>query len=109
MKDRFIFQYTQNACVLHSHPFSMNAIAKVAYRDGKAIRYMKDNYSVDILQNASSLAGKCRYVLKDVSSHSIFLLKKGYVGSIFVLPFVKVFSYLNYWRGYRSSCVDLQR
>jgi glycosyltransferase involved in cell wall biosynthesis len=109
LKDRFVFQYTQNACVLHSHPFSMNAIAKIAYRDGRAIRYMKENYSVDVLENASSLAGKCRYVLRDVSSHSVFLLKKGYVGSMFVLPFVKVFSYLNYWRGYRSSCIDIQR
>jgi len=102
-KDRFIFQYAQKACVIHSHPFSINHVAKIAYRDGKAFRYMKDYYNFNILDNASSMIGKFRYVIKDVSSHTSFLLKEGYLGSILVLPFVKVYSYLNYWRGYRSN------
>jgi glycosyltransferase involved in cell wall biosynthesis len=105
-KDRFNFRYARNACVIHSHPFSINQVAKTAYRDGKAFRYMKDYYNFDILENVSSVAGKFRYVMKDVSSHTSFMLKKGYLGSILVLPFVKVYSYVNYWRGYRSNGVD---
>jgi hypothetical protein len=64
---------------------------------------MKDYYNFNILENASSMIGKFRYVIKDVSSNTSFLLKEGYLGSILVLPLVKVYSYLNYWRGYRSN------
>jgi glycosyltransferase involved in cell wall biosynthesis len=105
-KDRFIFRYAQNACVIHSHPFSMHQIARISYRDGKAFRYMKDYYNFNILGNASTMIGKFRYVIKDVSSHTSYLLKEGYLGSFFVLPFVKAYSYIHYWRGYHSNGSD---
>ena len=41
------------------------------------------------------------YLIED--PHTSFLLREGYLGSILVLPLVKVYSYLNYWRGYRSN------
>jgi hypothetical protein len=104
-KDRFVFQYAPNACVIHTHSFSVERLKRTAYRDGRAFRYMKDKYEVDILGDVSSAVGKLRYIMKDISSHTAFLLRKGYLSYLFVLPFVKIYSYLNYWRGYHSDGV----
>ncbi len=105
-KDRFIFRYTPNSCVVHSHPFSIKRMARVAYHDGKAFRSMKERYELDILGDKSSATGKLRYIIKDISSNALFFLRKGYFGAIFLLPFLKAFSYLNYWRGYNSPLTD---
>jgi glycosyltransferase involved in cell wall biosynthesis len=103
IKNKFKFHYVRDACVTHSHPFSLNRIARTAYQDGKALRYIKDKYDFNILERTSSTIGKFRYVIKDLSSHIVFFLKKGYTGSVLILPFVKFYSYLNYWRGYHSD------
>lgn len=102
-KNKFIFHYAPDACVIHGHPFSLSRIARTAYQDGKAFRYMKDRYDFNILESASSIVGKFRYATKDLSSHIIFFLKKGYIGPLLILPFVKFYSYLSYWRGYYSD------
>jgi len=102
-KDRFIFKYVSTACVIHSHPFSIKRAARIAYQDGKAFGYMKDKYSFDILEDKSSVVDKFMYVLEDIASHTRFFLKKRYLGSIFILPFMKLYLYFNYWKGYRSN------
>jgi|GEM_PF-943993 len=104
-KDRFVFQYAPKACVIHTHSFSVERLRRTAYRDGRAFRYMKDKYKFDILQNASSVIGKLRYAVKDIASHTIFLLRKAHLSYLFILPFVKIYSYLNYWKGYHSDSV----
>jgi glycosyltransferase involved in cell wall biosynthesis len=103
IKDKFVFQYVPSACVIHSHAFSFQRITRTALIDGKAFRYMKNRYNIDILQRTSSLAGKLKYVIEDISSHFIFLLKKRYFSYFFMLPFLKVYMYFNYLRGYHSN------
>jgi glycosyltransferase involved in cell wall biosynthesis len=105
-KDRFVFRYTPNARVIHSHPFSVKRMARIAYQDGKAFRSMRERYKLDILADKSSVAGKLRYAIKDMLSHAIFFVRQGYFGAALMLPFLKVYSYLNYWRGYISSVTD---
>ena len=104
-KDRFVFHYVPNACVVHTHPFEFPRLRKTAHRDGKAFRYMKDRYNVDILGDADSLAGKVRFVAKDIMNHTSFFLKERYLNHLLMLPFVKMYSYLTYWRGYHSPAV----
>lgn len=101
-KDEYTFKYVPNAGVFHSHRFSLNRLAKTAYNDGMAFRYIKEKHDFDILGDKSQLAGKIKYVLKDISDHVLFFLKKGYLGSIAILPFIKAYLYINYWRGYHS-------
>lgn len=102
-KERFIFQYMPNAHVIHSHPFSFTRLARTAYQDGKAFRYIKNNYNLNILDRTSSLIGKMSYVMRDILTNALFFLKKGYLRYLLLLPFVKLYSYFNYWKGYRSN------
>ena len=101
-KDTFLFHYVPNARVTHTHPFVIKRITKTAYRDGKAFRYMKDTYNFDILGDTASFIGKVRFAIKDLVNHIAFFLKEGYSGYLPMLPFVKAYSYLTYWRGYHS-------
>lgn len=105
-KDRFVFRYAPDACVVHGHPFSLERMARIAYQDGKAFRYMRERYRLDILEDKSSVRGKLRYATRDMSSHALFFLGKGYFGSTLMLPFLKVYSYFHYWKGYNSSLTD---
>lgn len=105
-KDRFVFRYTPNSRVIHSHPFSVRRMARTAYQDGKAFRHMRERYKLDIMADKSSVTGKLRYAIKDVLSHAVFFLRKGYSGAVLMLPFLKAYSYLNYWKGYNSSVTD---
>ena len=104
-KDRFVFHYVPNACVIHTHSFSIKRLKRTAYRDGMAFRYMKDAFRFDVIENASSVIGKLKYVTRDISSHTAFLLRKGYLTYLFILPIVKIYSYLKYWKGYHSPVV----
>lgn len=105
-KDRFVFRYAPKACVVHSHPFSVRRMARTAYQDGKAFRSMRERYKLDIMADKSAVTGKLRYAITDVLRHAVFFLRKGYFGAILMLPFLKAYSYLNYWRGYNSSVTD---
>ncbi len=102
-KNRFVFIYNPGACVIHSHAFSIRRIARTAYLDGMAFRYMKDRYEFDVLGGIPSLAGKLRYALNDMSYHARFFLQKGYLKYVLAVPFVRLCSYFNYWRGYSYS------
>jgi len=102
MKDKYIFKYVPKAEVFHSHEFSITKMAKTAYKDGLALRYIKEIYNIGVLGDKANLLGKVRYVFDDLITHAIFFLKKGYICSIFMLPFVKAYMYMNYWRGYNS-------
>jgi hypothetical protein len=74
--------------------------------DGKAFRDIKDTYGFDILESIPSLAGKLKYAINDMADHALFFLQNGYVRFAVALPFVKLYSYLNYWRGYHHSRVE---
>jgi len=105
-KNRFVFRYIPNARVSHSHPFSISRIARTAYIDGQAFRYIKDACDFDVLQDIPSLAGKLRYAMNDVSHHARFFFQKGYLKYVLAVPFVRLCSYFNYWRGYRNPLQD---
>ncbi len=100
--ERYVFRYAPDAPVHHSHPFSLRRIAATAYRDGRAFRYMESRYRLSVTDRVGSARGKISYVLQDLAGHGIFFLRKGYVGHLLMLPFVKCYAYLQYWRGYRS-------
>jgi glycosyltransferase involved in cell wall biosynthesis len=102
-RDSFQFRYAPRAVVTHSHPFSFGRLMHTAIQDGRAFRYLKERRGVDIFSEAGSGAGKLRYAAEDLLSHSLFFLKQGYYGPLFMLPFVKLYSYMNYLRGYYAS------
>lgn len=101
-KDKYLFRYVPDACVIHSHPFSLTRIGRIACQDGSAFRRMQEQYGFNILERTSSLKSKADYVMKDLSSHTVFFLKQGYLRHLAILPFVKGYAYLNYWRGYHT-------
>ena len=104
-KDKFVFRYVPDACVVHTHPFEIRRLRKTAFRDGKAFKYMKSRYNIDILGETGSLTGKVHFASKDILNHTRFFLKERYLYHLVMLPFVKLYSYLTYWRGYHSSLV----
>lgn len=101
-KDKFVFQYAPNASVLHSHAFSMSRTLATAFNTGQSLRYIKENYGPDVLDNISSMSGKFKYAAKDVWSNIVFFLRNGYVGYIPIVPLVKLYSYVNYRKGYNQ-------
>jgi glycosyltransferase involved in cell wall biosynthesis len=101
-RERFVFRYAPEASVFHSHPFSLRRIAKTAYQDGRAFRYMENRYRMPVTDRVGSARGKVRYALQDLAGHGLFFLRRAYVGHLLMLPFVKCYAYLQYWRGYRS-------
>jgi glycosyltransferase involved in cell wall biosynthesis len=102
-RNRFVFRYVPDARVIHSHAFSVSRIARTAYIDGQAFRYIKDAYDFDVLEDIPSLLGKLRYATNDLSHHAGFFIRRGYLKFIFTVPFVRLCSYINYWRGYHRS------
>lgn len=107
-KDKFVFHYVPNACVVHTHPFEFPRLRKTAYRDGKAFRYMKVRYNIDILEDTGSLIGKVQFVARDFVNHAKFFLKERYLNHLVMLPFVKIYLYLTYLRGYHSLVVTAE-
>jgi rhamnosyltransferase len=101
-KDKYLFRYVPNACVIHSHPFSLCRFRNVAYQDGRAFRYIQERYNVNIIEKTSSFTGKIGYVIRDLSSHTVFFLERGYLRHLAMLPFVKLAAYLSYWKGYHA-------
>lgn len=106
-RDRFTFQYVPAASVTHSHRFSMRRTWETAYRDGRALRYIEEKYGLDILGNISSVSGKLKYATNDMLSNIIFFLRHGYLGYIPLMPVVKLYSYLNYRKGYNNTAKTL--
>jgi hypothetical protein len=64
---------------------------------------VKPSDDFDILESIPSPTGKLKYAVVDMSRHTLFSLEKGYVRYALAVPFVRLCSYLNYWRGYRHS------
>ncbi len=102
VKDKFIFQYAPNASVFHSHALSMSRIRTTAYNDGRAFRYIRENYALNVLGNISSMPGKFRYAARDIWGNIVFFLRNGYVGYVPIVPIVKLYSYMNYRKGYNK-------
>lgn len=102
-KDRFLFRYAPRGAVTHSHPFSFARVMRTALQDGRAFRYMKEACGVDIFDEAGSGTGRPRYAAQDLLRHALFFLRNGYYGSLLMLPLVKLYSYVNYLRGYYAS------
>jgi len=103
LKDSFIFQYCPDASVYHTHSFSLQRISKRTFDDGKAFRLLKDRYGFDVLNDMyPTIKDKAGMFIDDFWVHLKFFMRRGYGKYIFLLPFVKFYTYWAYWKGYKS-------
>jgi glycosyltransferase involved in cell wall biosynthesis len=103
LRDSFTFQYCPDASVYHTHSFSLQRIAKRTFDDGKAFRLFKDRYGFDVLNDIyPTMKDKAALFVNDFTGHIRFFMKKGYKKYILLLPFVKLYTYWAYWKGYKS-------
>lgn len=102
LKKKYIFKYVPDACVYHSHPFSISRLKRIAYQDGMSFRYMRERYGINILDDSFS-ASKFFYVLKDLLNHGKFFLKQRYYKFFLTYPIIRTVSYFNYWKGYNVN------
>jgi glycosyltransferase involved in cell wall biosynthesis len=102
-KDRYSFKYCPEAVVYHSHSFSLKAVVKRAYNDGRAFSIFKREYDCDLLEDACpGLKNKAKMFLDDLRGHARFFQQRGYTRYIFFMPLVRFCVYIAYWSGYRS-------
>ena len=103
LKDRYSFKYCPEAAVYHTHSFSLRAIVRRAYNDGRAFSIFKREHDIDLLEDACpGLKNKAKLFLDDLRDHARFFQKEGYARYIFFIPFVRSCAYMAYWSGYRS-------
>ena len=73
------------------------------YNDGKALRMLKDRYGFDVLNDTYPTMGdKIEMFAGDFREHIKLFIRKGYKKYILLLPFVKLYTYWMYWKGYKS-------
>jgi rhamnosyltransferase len=103
LKDRYIFQYCPKGAVYHTHAFSLKAIEKRAYIDGKAFKLIRKKYNIDFLEGiCHTLRSKINILFNDIKFHVTIFGKEGYIKYIFVVPIVRFLAYRAYWNGYNS-------
>jgi glycosyltransferase involved in cell wall biosynthesis len=103
-KKKFTFQYCPKATVYHTHPFSIRAIVKRTYNDGKAFGILKDKYGVDVLNDTCpNIIAKTKVIVKDLINHVTFLNENGYRKYILLIPVVRLYAYFAYLKGYISA------
>ncbi len=103
LKDTCIFKYCPEAVVFHTHPFSFRNIVQRRYNDGKAFGIIKDKYGIRVFEDLyPGIRAKIGMVVGDMVSHVRFFGKNGYGKYILLLPVVRVFAYITYWKGYKS-------
>jgi rhamnosyltransferase len=102
LKGKYIFKYIPDACVYHSHPFSIGRIKRIAYQDGMSFRYMRERYGLNIFGDDSFIKNKFIYILKDIVNHGRFFFEQKYYKFILALPILKMMSYFNYLKGYNT-------
>jgi len=102
LRDRHVFGYVPSAGVFHSHPFSWRRMAGTAYRDGRALKYMRRAYRLDIVGESASATGTISRVLHDMIDQVAYSLRSGHRGYAVVAPLVKLCYYLFFARGYFS-------
>lgn len=103
LKDKYIFCYTPKAAVYHTHPFSIRAISRRAYIDGRAFKYIKNKYSIDFLEGACpDLKTKSKIFFDDIKNHIKLFRQEGHIRQILIVPVVRFFAYKSYWKGYKS-------
>lgn len=103
LKDRYGFRYCSEAAVYHTHSFSLRAIERRAYNDGRAFSIFKRQYDIDLLEDAyPGLNKKAKMFLDDLRGHARFFQQRGYTRYIFFIPLVRFCAYMAYWNGYKS-------
>jgi hypothetical protein len=103
LRDKYPFQYCPKAAVYHSHPFSIKAISRRAYRDGKALKIIKKKYNIDLIGEVTPLfRSKIEIVFNDFKNHASLFVREGYMRHLLLMPLVRLAAYRAYWRGYRS-------
>lgn len=102
-KDSYTFQYCPEASVYHTHPFSLKAISRRAYIDGRAFKLIKKKYGIDLLEGVClTWRTKARTFWNDIKQHFFFFRKHGHLKYLFLIPLVRFLAYKAYWNGYRS-------
>lgn len=103
LKDQYIFQYSPDATVFHSHRFSLRALATRAYKDGMAFRMMKEKHGLDLLnETLPAFKDKVSMVMNDILQYVMVFKDRGYGLYIPLIPVVRFLAYCSYWRGYRT-------
>lgn len=103
MKDRYKFTYCPEGAVFHTHPFSLEAITKRKYIDGRAFGLIKKKYGIDFIEGLyPGLGGKAVFFLSDMKNHLKVFIRGGYLKYIPLLPLVRFLSYRSYIKGFRS-------
>ena len=103
MKDKYRFRYSFKGAVYHTHSFSLKAIAKRAYIDGRAFKLIKNKYGIDLLGGACpTLKTKAKIFLDDLKNHVRLFIQEGHTRYIFLIPVVRFLAYKAYWEGYKS-------
>ncbi|MFZ2198326.1 MAG: glycosyltransferase, partial [Thermodesulfovibrionales bacterium] len=71
LKRRYSFRYCSGAAVFHTHSFSLKAIVKRAYNDGRAFSIFKREHHIDLLEDACpGLNNKAKMFLDDIRGHA---------------------------------------
>lgn len=102
-KGTYTFQYCSKAGVYHTHPFSLKAVSRRAYKDGKAFKLIKKKYNIDLLGGVCpTWKTKARIFWNDIKHHASLFRKEGYSSYVFLIPIVRFLAYKAYWNGYKS-------
>jgi hypothetical protein len=103
LKDKFTFLYCPKAEVYHSHPFSVAALSKRAFRDGRAFRMIKNKYDIDLVGRAApTIRSRISILSDEIKTYGRFFWNEGYVKYLFLLPAARLAVYSAYWKGYKS-------
>jgi len=104
LKDKYIFEYCPKAMVYHTHLFSIGAVTKRSYNDGRSFGTFKKDYGIDLINEACpTITMKLKLFIDDLMAHARFFKNKGYIKHIFLIPVVRFLVFMSYWKGYRSS------
>jgi rhamnosyltransferase len=103
LKDGYRFRYCPKAAVFHTHRFSLSALKRRSFNDGKAFAMLKDKYKIDLVGEAyPGVRAKGRLFMNDVGEHVKFFVRHGYLGYIFLAPLIRSFAFKAYRDGYNS-------
>ncbi len=104
LKDKSRFRYCPKAAVFHTHRFSLSAIKRRSFNDGKAFRMFKERYGIDLIAAACpTVTAKGKLFLEDIRGHMRFFKKEGYPTYFLCAPIVRLLAFKAYRDGYRST------
>ncbi len=104
LKDKCKFRYIPEACVYHSHPFSIGRVKRIAYSDGMSFKYMKEKYNIDVFKESVPNSNRVGYLMKDMINQWKFMLKKRYLSFFLIFPIIRIISYVYCFKGYKRVC-----